>query len=69
MSTDPNEYKVLDARERAALVELDGGPMAYAVGRNMPEHFRALLAQGLAFRSHIGITITDKGREVVERVA
>lgn len=67
--TDPNDYKVLDARERATLAELDAKPVAYAAGRNMPEHFRALLAQGLAFRSHIGITITDKGREVLERVS
>lgn len=58
----------LSASEADALCGLAHELIPFAIGDHIPAEYRSLINHGLAFRSHAGITITDKGREVVERV-
>lgn len=64
-----DERQSLTARERQILVDLARGPMPYNQGRSMGNEYRVLLGQGLIFHALDFITITDKGRAVVERVS
>lgn len=66
---DLDEFHSLERVDRDALGELSRGTYAISDQRQTPKRFLPLLARGLAFQSHAGITITRKGEEVLERVA
>lgn len=64
-----DEFCSLTKPEREMLASLARAPYLYAQRRQWPSALAALVAKGLAFRSHRSFTITDLGLEVNERVS
>lgn len=59
----------LDKIERDALTDLERAPMAWRVGRPLySPGIRSVINKGLAFQSVTLISITDKGREVLQHL-
>ena len=63
-----DEWHELSAGDRSLLRVLALGPITFTDRRQLPESYRRLCHQGLAFQSHNRLTITDLGSEVEELV-
>lgn len=63
-----DERQSLTARERELLASLARRPFTFSERRTLPNEYRALVRQGLAFWSHALVSATPAGLEVLERV-
>lgn len=63
---DEDSREQLGADSREWLRQL---PVEWAKKRPMPSALLTLIQQGLAFRSVVGVTITTKGEDVLNRVS
>lgn len=59
----------LTARERELLKTLAREPLPFRAPKTLPNEYRNLVNAGLAFQSATQVSITEKGRDVSERVS
>lgn len=63
------ERHELSAASREWLRQLERGSLEWSATRSMPYDLVTLVRRGFVFHSHFTLTLTDKGRDVLERVS